>query len=181
MTSPPTPLASVVDELWERRPGIFVILDGSRIPDLRAWLQSQRLPYQCLFNGKKAISLADEAPYMLGLGGDRRALEQVVERFHDRRAVSYLESRAGFAAVRRQLRRMLLVKTTYGEVLYFRYYDPQVLRSFLPTCRVGQLRYLFGDVVDTWLVEARVPASLMAFTRAPDGATSTVRQAMVVR
>lgn len=180
MTSPAS-LAPVVDELWRRRPGVFAILDGSRIPALRSWLEDQRLPYQCLFRGEKAVSLADEAPYLLGLGAERGVLARLVERFHDQRAVTYLESRAGFAAVRRQLRRMLLVKTTYGEVLYFRYYDPQVMRSFLPTARVPQLRYLFGDVVETWLVEARVPASLMAFSRAPEGAATHVQQAMVVR
>lgn len=95
--------------------------------------------------------------------------------------MTYLESRAGFAAVRRQLRRLLLVKTTYGEVLYFRFYDPQVARSFLATCRVPQLRYVFADVIDAWLAEARVPASLMAFSTASDVAVMLVRQDMVVR
>ncbi|WP_337040318.1 DUF4123 domain-containing protein [Emticicia sp. 17c] len=33
-----------------------------------------------------------------------------------------------------------------GRMVYFRFYDPRVLRTFLPTCHVTQLKELFGPV-----------------------------------
>ena len=40
-----------------------------------------------------------------------------------------------------------------GTPLYFRYYDPRVLRSFLPTCSPAQLKQMFGPV-DAFLAES---------------------------
>jgi hypothetical protein len=39
-----------------------------------------------------------------------------------------------------------------GERVYFRYYDPRVLRRFLPTCSPRQEEEIFGDI-GTFLVE----------------------------
>ena len=33
-----------------------------------------------------------------------------------------------------------------GEEVYFRFYDPRVLRVFLPTCSVRQKAELFGEI-----------------------------------
>jgi hypothetical protein len=33
-----------------------------------------------------------------------------------------------------------------GKPLYFRYYDPRVLRVYLPTCNESELEKVFGDV-----------------------------------
>ncbi|MEM1029099.1 MAG: DUF4123 domain-containing protein [Myxococcota bacterium] len=174
-------LRGVCDDLQRRLPSLYAVLDGSRIASLRDWLRAQGVPYQCLFQGEKAETLADEAPYLIAFGTERDVLYRAITSFHDQRAVTFIESSAGFARVRRQLRRLLLVRSTYGEVMYFRIYDPQVARSFLPLCRGKQLEYVFGDVIDTWLMEARIPQGLMAFRRAPAGAATAVAQAMVVR
>lgn len=57
-----------------------------------------------------------------------------------------LLSDATFEEVYRHFRRFLMVKTEAGERLYFRFYDPSVLRTFLPTCDAGQLKEFFGSV-----------------------------------
>ncbi len=33
-----------------------------------------------------------------------------------------------------------------GKPLYFRYYDPRVLRAYLPTCNESELQTVFGPV-----------------------------------
>lgn len=42
------------------------------------------------------------------------------------------------------LRRFLLVKDAQGQDMYFRFYDPRVLRVFLPTCTPEELSDFFG-------------------------------------
>lgn len=49
-------------------------------------------------------------------------------------------------AVRRHFRRFLLVQAPDGEQWYFRFYDPRVLSTFLPSCSQIQLNDLFSDV-----------------------------------
>src|SRR5436305_10083170 len=48
--------------------------------------------------------------------------------------------------LKKHFRKFLLVKTEDGKELYFRFYDPRVLRIFLPTCDVAQLKEFFGPV-----------------------------------
>ena len=43
-------------------------------------------------------------------------------------------------------RKFLLVTTEPDKEFFFRFYDPRVLRIFLPTCDVKQLREFFGPV-----------------------------------
>jgi hypothetical protein len=56
-----------------------------------------------------------------------------------------------------------MVKTEEGEELYFRFYDPRVLRIFLPTCDREQLKDFFGPV-DYYLCEDEDPAYGLVFS-----------------
>ena len=44
------------------------------------------------------------------------------------------------------MRRLLQFRTENHKRLFFRYYDPRVLRPFLPTCQPAQLAEVFGPI-----------------------------------
>ena len=48
--------------------------------------------------------------------------------------------------MRKHFRSFLLVEPPEGGRVYFRYYDPRVLKRFLPTCTEVQLREFFGPI-----------------------------------
>ena len=48
--------------------------------------------------------------------------------------------------MRKHFRSFLLVESPDGGRLYFRYYDPRVLKRFLPTCTDLQLRQFLGPI-----------------------------------
>ena len=54
--------------------------------------------------------------------------------------------------LRSHLRGFLRVKDESGRFLLFRYYDPRVLRVYLPTCLPHELRTVFGPI-SSYLVE----------------------------
>ena len=56
----------------------------------------------------------------------------------------YLCSQAELTALHHHLFCLLSVRNLEGEKPYFRYYDPWVLRKFLPSCSRRQLRTFFG-------------------------------------
>lgn len=58
----------------------------------------------------------------------------------------YLTCSQPFAEVRKHLRRFLLVNLPDGRQVYFRYYDPRVLRTYLPTCTPAELTHFFGPI-----------------------------------
>jgi hypothetical protein len=57
-----------------------------------------------------------------------------------------LQSDKEAEVIYRHLRKFLIVTTEEGKELYFRFYDPRVLRVFLPTCDTEQLLEFFGPV-----------------------------------
>ena len=44
------------------------------------------------------------------------------------------------------LRKIFIVEDDEGQEYFFRYYDPRVLRTFLPTCSKCQLDEFFGPI-----------------------------------
>ncbi len=153
--------ADVSALLAERLPRIYALLDGARGYGALGWLRHAGLPYQCLFEGQKAVELAEEAPYLVHLGRDQRRLDEVGGMLWHNAGGLFIESARPFYDVRRQLRRFLLVQNEAGKVLYFRYYDPRVAAPFLPTCDTTQIRTVFGQTIDAYLYEDDADGSLV--------------------
>jgi len=63
-----------------------------------------------------------------------------------------LESTAEPVRVYKHLRKILIVTGEDGNEMFFRYYDPRVLRVFLPTCELLQLKEFFGPI-DAFIAE----------------------------
>ena len=65
-------------------------------------------------------------------------------------------------ALHRHFRRLLRVQDERGVRMLFRFYDPRVLRVYLPTCRPGELEQVFGPV-EFFLTEADEPDRILEF------------------
>ena len=67
---------------------------------------------------------------------------------------------ADFIDVRGHFRTFLMVYDPDNEPVYFRYYDPRVLRAYLPTCNKAETATLFGPV-SYYLAESEEPAKAL--------------------
>jgi hypothetical protein len=56
-----------------------------------------------------------------------------------------------------------MIKTEDDQQLYFRFYDPRVLRIFLPTCDENQLREFFGPI-EQFICEDEDPEFALVFS-----------------
>jgi len=56
----------------------------------------------------------------------------------------------------------LVVHDPDGKPMYFRYYDPRVLRTYLPTCNAQELETIAGPV-EWFLVEAEDSSIALRF------------------
>ncbi len=84
-------------------------------------------------------------------------------------------SRQGFRRLRDHLRSLTLVYRGDGVPLYFRFYDPRVLRVFLPTCTPVQLQQMFGPV-DAYLAESEAGDAVSIFRLNGDALSSVQRK-----
>jgi hypothetical protein len=74
------------------------------------------------------------------------------------------------ARLRARLRRLLMVKSESERTLYFRFYDPRVLRVFLPMATPRQVSTFFGGgEVGAFLAEAADARAALVFHEATAG------------
>lgn len=143
---------------------VFAILDGARDPRIHPAVTRSGLAYQCLYAGALDPVLARAAPYLVQLRREAPLARELVQRWGDAWGI-HLRSSAGLPALHRHFRRFLRVKDEAGKTLIFRYYDPRVLRPYLPTCTEAELDFVFGPV-QRFIVEAGGGAAAIAYTRA---------------
>jgi hypothetical protein len=133
--------------ILERHPmPLFAVLDAARNEEVLPTLRREARTYRSLYEGWQGDGLAEVAPYLVELAPDVPLLETLTETAWGDSWGVYLFSDASFADLRRHLRRSLKVRTEDGRSLLFRWYDPRVLRAYLPTCDADEARAFFGPV-----------------------------------
>jgi len=113
---------------------LFALLDGARDMAIYLRLMECKEQYQTLYEGPQGEALAPNGPYLVSLPKDSPFLEMLVRDGWGKSWGVFLTSPAPFAELRRHLRKFLEAKLPSGKVVLFRFYDPRVLRVFLPTC-----------------------------------------------
>jgi len=142
---------------------LCVVLDGASVPDLLERLHAEAsLEVECLFRGALEPDMKQVAPYLVKLDPDSEFAGWVVGTGWGQHWGTFVTSRQEFRALRNHLRALTLVYRRDGTPLYFRYYDPRVMRVFLPTCAPAQLKQMFGPV-DAFMAEGETADTVRIF------------------
>ena len=128
------------------RPATFAILDVARDERIYRAVYDSKLEYECLFAGDLSYELALAAPYLVRLDEAAPLTRWLLEEGWTSSVGIVAWSLDDIEGLRRHLRRLLQIKDQAGKKLYFRFYDPRVLRVFLPTCRAPELTEVFGPI-----------------------------------
>jgi pSer/pThr/pTyr-binding forkhead associated (FHA) protein len=134
---------------------LFALLDAARDDRILEILRESPEEHRSLYEGAQGDGLAEVAPYLVALPRGSALPARLVDEGWGRSWGVYLASRRPLKEVRTHLRRLLMVRLDDGEGrFYFRFYDPRVLRDFLPACSVRQDEEMFGDRdVERYLLE----------------------------
>lgn len=141
---------SVSDAIWPAKlPSdvkVFAILDGAQDDRISYEVDSTFCEHDCLYAGNLPVALQRAAPYLVQLERDDRLARWLIENGWGRSWGLFARCDIGLKTLRKHLRGLLRVKDERGNRLVFRYYDPRVLRVYLPTCTASELRSVFGPV-----------------------------------
>lgn len=153
-------------------PSTWGVIDAARderlLPAIRALCPAAR----CLFDEPVDPGLADAAPWLLPLVRGERFLDWWrTEGLGQSWGIAFT-SAAAPDALRRHLKKLLRAQLPAGEVVYFRFYDPRVLRTLLATADTKQLRQVFGPI-DTLYVESEGGTPVLTYRRGADGGVAT--------
>jgi hypothetical protein len=133
---------------------LYAVVDAARAVRVRSLLEGGDARYESLYSGAARESLADVAPYLVALEAGSTLLAGLIAEGWGASWGCYLTSSVSFEELRTHFRRFLLVETEDRRQLYFRFYDPRVLRSFLPTCTPEEVQFIFGPVSSYWIEDS---------------------------
>lgn len=145
-------LQQLEDILWPNKRGrhAWMILDAARDQRIFPMLLECHLDYSCLYSGTLPPLLSMAAPYLLHLEYDYRDTRRFLRHAWGNSWGVVLNCDESLKTLRRHLREFLLVRDPSGQSLLFRYYDPRVLRLYLPTCNRSELETVFGPIERFW-------------------------------
>ena len=152
---------------------VYAVVDGASAPDLLDKLYGLQPEFACLYRGELAPDLAEVAPYLVRLEAGSEFADWLIGEGWGRHWCVFAASRGEMRALRRHFQKLVIVYDTEGTPLYFRFYDPRVLRRFLPTCSGEELATVFGPVA-AYILEGEDPSAVLRFQLA-DGSLEQAR------
>lgn len=152
---------------------LYAVVDSSRDIRILALLLHYKEPCESLYEGPEGVDLAQVAPYVVQLPPESKLLEALVKEGWGRSWGVYFTCAATFQEIRSHLRHFLQAKLPSGEQVNFRFYDPRVLRIFLPACAAEDAAQFFGPI-QRYVMEGDEPDQLWEFTSGGGGAEKRV-------
>lgn len=141
---------------------VFALLDGAAVPGLLTSLYRYQPDYVCLYRGELQPDMAEVAPYLVRLEPTAEYTAWVMAYGWGNHWGVFAVSHADMREMRQHFRRFLIVHDSSGKPLLFRYYDPRVLRVYLPTCNATELQTVFG-LVRRYCVEGEDNQTLLEY------------------
>ncbi len=140
----------------------FAVLDGASVPGLLPSLAEHEPEYVCLYRGELAPDVAEVAPYLVRLEPETEFTWWLISEGWGKHWGIFASSPSDLRTLRHHFRTFLTVYDSEGKPMLFRYYDPRVLRTYLPTCNGGELATLFGPI-QKYLVESEDAKAIIRF------------------
>ena len=147
---------------------VYAVLDGASVEQLPQLLWEHKPENICLYRGQLEPDMASVAPYLVKLEYDHPFTKLVCEKGwgHHWGIFAITPAEINIRDLRKHFRRFLMVYSPENKLIFFRYYDPRVLRIYLPTCNAEEIKIVFGPI-SYYITEEEDVSGLLRFT--PDG------------
>jgi len=129
-----------------------ILLDAAKMEGYIYLAREMNEEHMCLYEGDSEAFLGSSAPWLFELDEYSEFSEWISEHATGNSWGVIIISQAETEVLYRHFRKFLIVQSDAGRELYFRFYDPRVLRDFLPTCDSEQLQEFFGPI-DAFVLE----------------------------
>lgn len=141
---------------------LYTVLDGASVPELPQILWEHEPEHACLYRGELEPDMAAVAPYLVRLEHGHSFTKLVCEQGWGNHwgIFAMTPGEVDIRVLRQHFRRFLMVYDPNGKLVYFRYYDPRVLRVYLPTCNAEEIKIVFGPI-SCYVLEDEDPSAVL--------------------
>ena len=152
----------IEENIFPEDANTFVIVDGASNHGLLEKLYSLEPEFLCLFRGELEPDMAQVAPYLVRLERGSEFSNWILNKGWGKHWGIFVVTYSDIREMRNHLRSLLTVYDENGKPLRFRYYDPRVLRLYLPTCNAEELKTFFGPV-NCFFLEDEDPERMLRY------------------
>jgi hypothetical protein len=157
--------AAALEAIYAGPGDAYAVLDAARSRRVLRLVRERGVSARILYEGPVAPDIAEVAPYLVPAAPGSGLAEEIVGLGWGDAWGVFCASAAGPDELRRHLRRFLTVRTEKRKSLLFRFYDPRILRVYLPTCTSAELKTFFGPV-ERFVCEGEDPQVALVHRRA---------------
>ena len=141
----------------------YFLFDAAKADENLSIAQELNPDHKCLYLVKPYDELLTVGPYLFSIKEKTAFWELYLSEGWSQSWGFLLFSNSPFEHVFTHFRKFLMIKTEDDQQLYFRFYDPRVLRIFLPTCDEKQLKEFFGPI-EQFICEDEDPEFALVFS-----------------
>ncbi len=134
--------------LTQEYPGgrLCALLDGARDERIYPTVVRSGVDYRSLYRADVPEVLAESAPYLVELEDGTPFTQWLLHTGWGQSWGIYLIATETLDELRDHFRQFLSAEDEDGKPFFFRFYDPRVLRLYLPACTADELVLFFGPV-----------------------------------
>ena len=161
----------IQQQLWQANdsgkvPVVYAFLGGARDKQIEKTIRLGSLKSACLIDGKLSYEMTIAAPYMVRLEKDHPQTIEILKKGWGNSwgifAITYPP--ATLINIRHNCKKIAMVQLPDDKRAYFRYYEPRVMRPYLPTCTVEEANKVFGHISE-YIMEGEEPGTIHRFKR----------------
>jgi hypothetical protein len=131
---------------------VFALVDGAQDDRVYPLVHAEGNDWRCLYGTDLPRVLATVAPYLVALSSHHPFSGYFARYGRANHWGVMLRSTASMDDLAEHFAAMIRARLPEGREVLFRFYDPRVLRAYLPTCTSQELDAVFGPV-DAFLIE----------------------------
>ena len=125
---------------------LFAVIDACDEPEVPAKIEELgRARSACLYRGELDQETKEVAPYLVSV--DRDLLAWIFTTSGERPWGIFVVAKSDLRTLRQHLRQFLTVQGIDEKPMYFFYYDPRVIVTFLESCDQEELDEFYGPVM----------------------------------
>ena len=167
-SDPQTPQEKLLSLLCRDLQPLYALLDAAVEPDVLKVIHDSDEDRESLLEGVAGVQLVHFAPHLIRLPQKSPLLRTLVEKAWGKHWGIFIASSGSLRELTAHLREILTARLPDGRQMHFRYYDPRILRVFLPTCLPDEINQFFGPV-KYFVMEDENPDTVLRFSNTGRG------------
>lgn len=132
----------------------YIVLDAAKMQNHIKVARHFNPRHLCLYSGEAKEKLETVAPWLFSFPKHSDFRAWYYARSGQQNWGIILQCNKDLKTIYKHLKKFLMVKTEAGKKLYFRFYDPRVLPTFLETSDEAQLKAFFGPI-EKYILESK--------------------------